>query len=123
VALVQSVLHHDDTPVDLIREAFRLAPQIVIHEPNGNNLGLKIIEKASRYHREHHEKSYTSRQLRRWIEEAGGQVVYWQFAGFVPMFCPDPLARLMKAVEPLVERTPGLKALACSVSVVVAKRR
>jgi SAM-dependent methyltransferase len=123
VALVQSVLHHDDNPRDLIREALRLAPQIIIHEPNGNNLGLKIIEKVSRYHREHHEKSYSSRQLRRWVEEAGGQVVCWRFAGFVPMFCPDPLARLMKAAEPLVERTPILKALACSVSVVVAKRR
>jgi ubiquinone/menaquinone biosynthesis C-methylase UbiE len=40
VALVQSILHHDDNPKDVIREAFRVAPEIVIHEPNGNNLGL-----------------------------------------------------------------------------------
>lgn len=122
LALVQSILHHDDLPLDMIREALRLAPEILIHEPNGNNLGLKIIEKTSPYHREHGEKSYTSRQLARWIEQAGGRVVYRRFAGFVPMFCPDWLARGMKAVEPLVERLPLANAFGCAVSVVVAIR-
>jgi hypothetical protein len=106
----------------MIREAFRLAPEVLIHEPNGNNFGLKIIEKTSRYHREHHEKSYSSRRLRRWVEEAGGEVVSQRFAGFVPMFCPDWLARLMKGAEPLLERLPLLNALGCAVYVLVARR-
>ena len=93
VVLIQSILHHDDDPQDMIREAFRLAPEILIHEPNGNNLGLKIIEKTSRYHREHHEKSYTFIQMNRWIKKVGGKAIYHQFAGFVPMFCADGLAR------------------------------
>jgi hypothetical protein len=101
----------------------RLAPEILIHEPNGNNLGLKIIERTSPYHREHNEKSYSSRQMARWIREAGGEVVYQRFAGFVPMFCPAWLARLMKMVEPVVETVPGLNALAGSVYVMVARRR
>jgi ubiquinone/menaquinone biosynthesis C-methylase UbiE len=122
VALVQSILHHDDDPRDIIREAFRLAPEVLIHEPNGNNYGLKIIEKVSHYHREHNEKSYSSRQIDRWVEEVGGTVVRRQFAGFVPMFCPDWVARPMKAVEPIVEHMPLANALGCSVYVVVGKR-
>ena len=122
LVLVQSILHHDDNPLGIVREAFRLAPEILIHEPNGNNFGLKIIEKTSRYHREHHEKSYTSRQIVRWIKQAGGGVVYQRFAGFVPMFCPDWLARIMKALEPVVERLPLVNALGCAVIVLVATR-
>jgi SAM-dependent methyltransferase len=122
LALVQSILHHADRPRAMIREAFRLAPEVLIHEPNGNNFGLKIIEKASRYHREHREKSYGSRRLRRWVREAGGRVVRQRFAGFVPMFCPDRLARLMKGAEPLLERLPLLSALGCAVYVLVARR-
>jgi SAM-dependent methyltransferase len=123
LALVQSILHHDDDPADIVREAFRVAPVILIHEPNGNNPGLKIIEKTSRYHREHGEKSYSSRRLIRWVEEAGGEILWRQYAGFVPMFCPDGLARAMKFVEPWLERTPGLRALGCSVFVLVARRK
>jgi ubiquinone/menaquinone biosynthesis C-methylase UbiE len=122
IVLIQSILHHDDRPADMIREAFRLAPEIVIHEPNGNNPGLKMIERVSPYHREHAEKSYSSRSLRRWVEAAGGRVVEQRFAGFVPMFSPEPLARLMKRLEPLVEAIPGVRALGCSVCVQVAER-
>ncbi len=123
LALIQSTLHHDDDPADIIREALRIAPLILIHEPNGNNLGLKVIEKVSRYHREHGEKSYSSRQIVRWVEEAGGVVQWRRFAGFVPMFCPDWLARCMKAVEPLLEAIPGLRALGCAVFILVASRK
>ena len=122
VALLQSVLHHDDRPSDLIREAFRVAREVIIHEPNGNNLGLKVIEKLSPYHREHAEKSYGSRQLRRWMEENGGRIVHQRFAGFVAMFSPPWLARAMKAVEPMLEAMPGLNALGCAVVTLVATR-
>ena len=122
VALVQSILHHDDNPKDVIREAFRVATEIVIHEPNGNNLGLKVIEKLSRYHREHNEKSYTSSQMRRWIEESGGVIAYQRFAGFVPMFCPSVIARTMKVLEPVVEALPLVSKFACAVTVIVARR-
>jgi len=122
LALIQSILHHDGDPAAIIREAFRLAPEILIHEPNGNNFGVKLFEKFSKYHREHHEKSYTTRQLRRWIAEAGGKVVFHRFAGFVPMFCSDRVARMAKAVEPLIERVPVLSALGCAVVVLIGRR-
>lgn len=123
VALVQSILHHDDDPRDVIREAFRLAPRIVIHEPNGNNLGLKLIERTSAYHREHREKSYRPAQMERWLREAGGEMVSLRFAGFVPMFCSDWIARAMKRLEPIVESFPLIRSLGCSVYVMVARRQ
>lgn len=123
VALVQSILHHDENPADMIRESLRVAPTIVIHEPNGNNPGLKLIEKTSRYHREHGEKSYATTRLAEWIRQCGGEVQSQRFAGFVPMFCPDWIARTMKAAEPLVEWLPGVRAVACSVVVIVARRK
>ena len=122
LALVQSILHHDDNPRSVIREAFRVAPEVLVHEPNGNNPGLKIIERISRYHLEHNEKSFTSNRLRRWIEENGGVIAYQRFAGFVPMFCPSVVARAMKAVEPFVEALPLLNSLGCAVTVIVARR-
>lgn len=122
LVLIQSILHHDHDPKDMIWEAFRLAPTILIHEPNGNNPGLKLVEKISPYHREHGEKSYNSYKFRRWIRENGGKILYHKFAGFVPMFCPDWAARLLKRVEPAIEKTPYLRNLACSVVVLIAER-
>jgi ubiquinone/menaquinone biosynthesis C-methylase UbiE len=123
VALLQAMLHHDDDPLQTIREAFRVAPEVVVHEPNGCNLGLKIIEKLSPYHRAHAEKSYTHWQLRKWIGQAGGEMVSCTFTGFVPMFCPDWIASLTKAVEPVVEWTPLLNVAGCAVYTIVARRR
>jgi len=122
VVLLQSVLHHDDNPLHMIQEALRVAPRIIIHEPNGGNPGLKVIEKTSRYHIEHNEKSYSARQMKHWIETAGASVVYQRTAGFVPMFCPDWMAKTMKLVEPVVERMPLLGSLACAVYVMVGAR-
>ena len=122
VALVQSILHHDDNPKEVIREAFRVAPTILIHEPNGNNPGLKLIERLSPYHRLHDEKSYTSVQLKRWIRECGGEVIHERFAGFVPMFSPEWLASIMKTFEPLVENTPLVRTVGCAVIVIVARK-
>jgi hypothetical protein len=106
----------------MIREAFRIAPTVIVHEPNGNNLGLKIIEQTSSYHIQHGEKSYTTRRMRQWIEAAGGRVVYRKMAGFVPMFCPDWMAKTMKLIEPAIEWIPGCRSLACSVFVMVGTR-
>jgi len=122
LVLIQSVLHHDENPTATIGEAFRVAPEILVHEPNGNNLGLKIIEKTSRYHLEHNEKSYASLQLRQWVKRAGGEVTREKFAGFVPMFSPDWLAKSMKLVEPLIESSSIAGALCCAVYVLVAHR-
>ncbi len=122
MVLLQSVLHHDDDPFQMIQEAFRVAPRVIIHEPNGGSPGLKVLEKTLSYHRAHNEKSYSSGQMKRWIQAAGASVVYEKKGGFVMMFCPDWLAKTMKFVEPAVERVPLLRSLACAVCVIVGSR-
>ena len=88
IAHLRGVLHHMDRPFDAIREALRVAPTIVLLEPNGYNIGLKLIEKLSRYHREHGEKSYPPSRLVRWARQSGGTVVYRRFVCVVPFFLP-----------------------------------
>ena len=117
VAILRGVLHHLDDPVAALKEALRVATLIWVIEPNGYNPGLKFLEKFSRYHIEHQEKSYPPAYLDKEVKKLGGQVLHRKWAGFVPMFCPDWMARMMKAMEPVVESLPVLKHLGCAVYV------
>ena len=122
VAVLRGVLHHLDDPRRALGEALRVAPRVVVVEPNGFNPGLKLLERVSSYHVEHGEKSYTPRTLDRWSRSLGGRVERRVFAGFVPMFSPDPLARAMKRVEPLVEAVPLVRSVACAIYVFAVVR-
>ena len=122
VAILQAILHHDSDPEATIREALRVSREILVLEPNGYSPILKVMERISRYHREHEERSYTAARLRRWVEAAGGGVVKGRFGIAVPMFCPDWLARILKVVEPSVERMPVANRLLCAVYVFNARR-
>jgi SAM-dependent methyltransferase len=117
VAILRGVLHHLDDPVPALKEALRVATLVWVIEPNGYNPGLKFLEKFSRYHIEHHEKSYAPVYLDREIKKLGGKVLQRKWAGFVPMFCPNWLAKLMKVIEPVVESVPVIKHLGCAVYV------
>lgn len=123
IAHIRGVLHHVERPMDALREAFRVASRLVIIEPNGLNLGLKVLERVSRYHREHQEKSYSPGRVDEWLRQLGGTVIRRQWVGLVPFFCPDWLARMLKQVEPLAEATSMGSRLSCAVYVAVATRR
>jgi ubiquinone/menaquinone biosynthesis C-methylase UbiE len=122
VAHLRGVLHHMDRPFDALREALRVARTIVVLEPNGYNLALKVIEKLSRYHREHGEKSYPPARIDRWAGRLGARVIHRAWVCLVPVFCPDWLARSLHAVEPVAEATPVARRLACGAYVMVATR-
>lgn len=122
-AILRAVLHHMDRPMDAVREALRVARQVIVVEPNGLNPVLKILEKCSSYHRAHDEKSFAPGTLRRWVRELGGEITRGRLVGLVPCFCPDWLARLAKAAEPIGERLPLVNALGCACYVFVARRR
>lgn len=122
MALLQAILHHDENPLQTIREALRVAPKIIIHEPNGNNLGLKIIEKFSPYHREHHEKSYTHMQIKKWLDQANADMKSIKFTGLVPMFCPDWMAQITNRLKPVMETIPVLNLFTCAVFTIFATR-
>ena len=115
VAILRAVLHHLDEPQKALQEALRVAHMIWVIEPNGYNPGLKFNEKFSTYHIEHQEKSYAPHLLDRWVSESGGKIMQRRWAGFVPMFCPDWLARLMKSMEPVVEHFPLINKMGCAI--------
>lgn len=116
------VLHHVSDPARSLREALRVARQVVVLEPNGYSPILKLLEKYSRYHVEHHEKSYTQAQLARWVRDAGGEVTAQKFVGLVPMFCPAWMARGLRLVQPVLEAMPLLRRFGCAQTVFVAQR-
>jgi SAM-dependent methyltransferase len=122
VAILQAVLHHDSDPEATIREAFRVAREILVLEPNGYSPILKLMERLSRYHREHEERSYSAARLRGWVEAAGGHVIKGRFGVAIPIFSPDWVARVLKFVEPVIERTPLVNRLFCAVYVFHAGR-
>jgi len=122
VAYLRGVLHHLERPIEALREAFRLAPIVVSIEPNGYNPVLKVLEKVSRYHRDHEEKSYLPLRLDRWVTTLRGVITCRQWIGFVPMFCPDWLAQTLKTIEPTIERLPCLNRICCGQYIFVAHR-
>ncbi len=92
-------------------------------EPNGYNAGLTVLERVSRYHREHAEQSFAPRRLDRWVESVGERVVTRRFVGFVPMFAPDRYAQVAKRIEPVLEWGPGLRQAMCAQYVFSTSRR
>jgi len=122
IAYLRGVLHHMERPAEALSEALRVASRIVVVEPNGYNPGLKLLERVSRYHREHGEKSYPPRQLDRWVEQLGGTVTARRYVGFVPFFSPDRYARVAKRMEPALERSRGLRQAMCAQYVFAASR-
>jgi ubiquinone/menaquinone biosynthesis C-methylase UbiE len=119
IALLRGVLHHLDRPTDALREAMRVARLLVVTEPNGYNPVLKVLERVSPYHVEHEERSFFPATLATWIRRLGGSVRSLRYVGLVPFFCPDPMARALKAVEPALERAPVLRNLCCGTYVLV----
>ncbi len=115
VAILRGVLHHLDDPIQALREALRVAKVVWVIEPNGYNPGLKFLERFSQYHIAHHEKSYSPASLDDWVKSLRGQVTKRIWAGLVPMFCPDWMAKAMKSIEPVIEKTPIINKLGCAV--------
>lgn len=122
IAHLRGVLHHMDHPEQAIAEAARVARTVVVLEPNGFNPVLKIIEKTSRYHIEHGEKSYAPATIDGWLRAAGLTVVLRRYSGLVPYFCSDAAARLLHRLEPAVEWMPIVRAFGCGAYVCVGNR-
>ncbi|TDB58220.1 class I SAM-dependent methyltransferase [Arundinibacter roseus] len=109
VGVIRGVLHHLSDQQKAIKNAFKLADNIIIMEPNGNNPILKVIEKTSKYHIEHEEQSFFQWELKRWIENAGGKVDTWSYVGYVPFFFPTGPAKVIYKMQPFLEKIPVLK--------------
>lgn len=120
--VLRGVLHHLPDAAKAIAGLASFKGTIVILEPNGNNPVLKLLEKYSRYHVEHEERSFSPALIRSWLREAGFQVHHSKVLNLVPMFCPDWLARSMRIASPVVERIPLLRDIGCGQVVIAARR-
>jgi len=109
VGVIRGVLHHLADQQQAITNAFKLADNLIIMEPNGNNPILKVIEKTSQYHIEHEEQSFFEWTLKKWINNAGGKIDHWSYVGYVPFFFPTKPAKWIYRLQPFLEKIPVLK--------------
>jgi SAM-dependent methyltransferase len=122
LAVARGVLHHLDRPQDAIIQLTRQFTSVLALEPNGYSPIMKIIEKASRYHREHDEKSYWPPTLTHWFEREGFKVVAQRFFGLVPYFCPTLPAKILSRVGSVIESVPVARELCCGTNLVLYRR-
>jgi SAM-dependent methyltransferase len=123
IAVYRGVIHHVAHPERELRCALCLATTVIILEPNGLNPLMKLVERASSYHKEHNERSHSPRTVRKWIGDADGVVRSLRFFGLVPYFCPDLVATLGRALEPLIESLPLIRTVCCGQYLMVAERK
>lgn len=120
--VLRGVLHHLPDPERAIAGLAAFKGTIIVVEPNGNNPVLKLLEKYSRYHVEHEERSFSPTLIHTWFTAAGFTIKSSKVFNLVPMFCPDWMAKLLRVVGPLVERIPLLRDIACGQSLIVANK-
>lgn len=118
IIVVRGVLHHLENPQQGIKSLSSLAKKIIVLEPNGYNPILKLIERFSPYHREHEEKSYWPPTLNKWFINNGYTVKTQDFFSIIPYFCPTPIAKALKKIQPLMERLPVIKLFYCGTNLI-----
>ncbi|MBX3017645.1 MAG: class I SAM-dependent methyltransferase [Bdellovibrionaceae bacterium] len=119
--VIRGVLHHLPDPKKAIQLLKGFKGTVVILEPNGNNPVLKLIERLSRYHVDHEERSFFPMTINWWLEDAGFDLRNTRYVNLVPFFCPNWMARLLRVFEPLVERIPLVRNFVCGQVMITAK--
>jgi ubiquinone/menaquinone biosynthesis C-methylase UbiE len=119
LAVVRGVLHHLDNPQAAIAHLATQFRTVFVLEPNGYNPVMKLIERLSTYHRQHDEKSYWPPALNQWFQKAGFAPVEQQFFCLVPYFCPTPLAKILRMLEPVVEAIPGVRQISTGTNLIL----
>lgn len=109
VAVIRGVLHHLPDQAKAIENALKLADNLIVMEPNGNNPVLKLIEKTSKYHIEHEEQSFHYFTMKGFFQTAGGKITSWAYVGYVPFFFPTGLSKIIHFCQPFLEKIPILK--------------
>lgn len=122
VIVLRGVLHHLPDPARAIAALAGFKGTIIVLEPNGFNPVLKFLEKFSRYHIEHEERSFLPMTIESWLKSAGFEVRQSSVINLVPMFCPDWMARPLVGIGSVVEKVPLIRTIACGQSLIVAKR-
>ena len=122
LVLFNGVLHHLPDPNKAIEIASKFADEMIIVEPNGYSPALKVIEKVSKYHREHEEQSFFLFTINKWLENSGMKIKKYKFIDIIPVFAPDTLTKILKPFVPICENIPIFKRLLCARVVIYAKK-
>lgn len=120
--VIRGVLHHLPDPARALAGLATFEGTIIVLEPNGNNPVLKLLERFSHYHIEHEERSFRPSLICSWLTDAGLSVCSCRVLNLVPFFCPDWMASALRVVEPLIERLPLLRNIACGQAIITARR-
>jgi len=120
--LIRGVLHHLPDPARALHGLSKFNGTIIVVEPNGNNPVLKLIERFSAYHVNHEECSFPRRRICKWLIAADFKVKSHEMIGLVPFFCPNSLAKFLRRLQPIIERLPVVRNLACGQVIIVASK-
>jgi SAM-dependent methyltransferase len=114
-AFLFGILHHVKAATPgLLAKLAKMAPRVVVQEPNGDNLLRKALEFSPSY-RAAGEDSFRTWELVRIFEAAGFKLVVWKRCNLFPIYTPGLLFRLLRPIEPFVESMPLLRAM-CNVN-------
>ncbi|MBI2362127.1 MAG: methyltransferase domain-containing protein [Elusimicrobia bacterium] len=123
VALLMGVLHHVGDPAAAIAEALRVAPRVVVVEPNGYNPGLMLVNEFVPSARHFGEKAYWPRSLRAWVRAGGGRIVRSEYGRLVSHHWSAGLASAVdRYIQPAVEAVPWARNILCSEYAFLAER-
>ena len=118
IVIIRGVLHHLERPSQAIKSLRYISDKIIVLEPNGFNPILKIIENTSPYHIQRGEKSYWPGTINKWFADNGFKVKKQLFFSIVPYFCPKNIVKLLKFIEPVMERVPFVKLFYCGTNLI-----
>ncbi len=105
------ILHHvKDAVPGILSKLHHVTKRIVVLEPNGNNIARKLLEYLPSY-KAAGEESFRTKQLESIFKQAGYSVMIWKRLNLFPNRTPKLLFHALRHVEPLIERTPLLRAL------------
>ena len=120
--IFRGVLHHVKNPRKYILEAARISKVILILEPNGHNPIVKFLEKYSKYHIDHGERSFTSNKLFMWCKNSKFSSIDLSFINIIPFFCPDWMVYMLNFFYPIIKNIPFVKKYVCGQILIVASR-
>jgi ubiquinone/menaquinone biosynthesis C-methylase UbiE len=123
VIVIRGVLHHLSDPERAIKSLRCLSGNIIVLEPNGYNPILKIIENISPYHSQHGEKSYWPPTLNKWFMNNSFKVKKQLFFSIVPYFCPENIVKMLKFIEPFMEKIPYIKQFYCGTNLIFYEKQ
>lgn len=114
-AFLMGILHHVVPSVDkVMKNLARVAPRVVVLEPNGNHILRKLLELTPSYRRAG-EDSFTDHQLDELFARSGYEIRARRRMNLFPNFTPRLVYKLFQPIEPRVENNRVLNAL-CTVS-------